>query len=278
MEQETGIKVIDRRMNGEIEPANEPTDIVLMAMQKNYDPALIEKMMDLAERNQKNVARQAYHEAMAGFKANPPKIDKDRRVSYETARGKTEYNHASLANVTEKINSAMSAHGLSASWTTSQQDKIITVTCTITHRLGHSESTSLSAAPDDSGGKNSIQAVGSTISYLERYTLLALTGMATHDMDDDGKGSDVKTITTEQVKEIETLIEQKGADQAKFLEYMRIMTLQEIQQGKEYQKAIQALKAKPDKPKTRDCPDKDGVPVAETECGKCKNRKGCPSW
>jgi len=40
-----------------------------------------------------------------------------------------------------------------------------------------------------SGNKNPIQAIASTVSYLERYTLLAITGLTTKDMDDDGKNA-----------------------------------------------------------------------------------------
>jgi hypothetical protein len=43
---------------------------------------------------------------------------------------------------------------------------------------------------DDSGNKNKIQQAGSTVTYLQRYTLLAVTGLSTQDQDDDGQGAD----------------------------------------------------------------------------------------
>ena len=86
----------------------------------------------------KNEARKAYHVAMTAFKANPPQIDKDAHVSYSTSKGRTDYKHATLANVTNKINAALSEHGLSAAWQTEQDEKGIAVTCKITHVLGHS--------------------------------------------------------------------------------------------------------------------------------------------
>jgi len=185
------MKVTDKRGQFDESPSlpaqASPNAVVIMAMQKGYTPELIEKMMALQERFEANEARKAYHEAMSNFKTNPPEIGKDKTVSFKAGGGQTSYSHASLANVTGKINRALSEHGLSAGWTTVQNEKGITVTCTITHKLGHSESTSLTAAPDTSGSKNAIQAIGSTVSYLERYTILALTGLATHDMDDDGK-------------------------------------------------------------------------------------------
>jgi hypothetical protein len=161
-----------------------PAAIIEKAIAGNADLDKLEKLLELQERWERNEAKKAYVKAMADFKANAPEIEKDKPVSY--GPGKASYNYASLANVTKKVSSELSKHGLSASWSTTQKDKDVCVSCTITHIQGHSETTSLSAAPDTSGSKNSIQAIGSTISYLERYTLLAMLGIATHDQDNDG--------------------------------------------------------------------------------------------
>jgi hypothetical protein len=83
----------------------------------------------------------------------------------------------------------MSRHGLTHSWKLTKDDAVwMEVTCTIKHSLGHSESVSMGAAPDTGPGRNAIQARGSAKSYLERYTLLAATGMAAG-TDDDGNGA-----------------------------------------------------------------------------------------
>lgn len=245
-------KVVDKRLMSEPpEPVPiGPNAVIMMAMQKNLSPELIEKMMALQERYEANEARKAYHEAMAAFKASPPEIEKDKKVGYTPLnKPEVKYSHASLANVTGKINAALSKHGLSAAWKTEQTEKGITVTCTITHRLGHSESTSLTSGPDTTGSKNAIQAVGSTITYLERYTLLALTGLATHDMDDDGTGAvGTEFITDEQRIEIEKIILEKNIDQAQFLSYMKVETTQEIL-ATDYQKALQTVKKAKGRPK-----------------------------
>ncbi len=149
------------------------------------DVAQLRELLELQERYDANEAKKAYVVAMAAFKADPPKIIKDMHVGYK----QTSYNHASLANVTSCINTALSGHGLTGSWVTSQDNGSVKVTCKITHVLGHSEITCLSAAPDTTGSKNPIQAIGSTVTYLQRYTILALTGLATYEQDDDGVGS-----------------------------------------------------------------------------------------
>lgn len=218
-----------------------PSALMMIAIEKNLDLDKVEKAMALQEKWEANEARKAYHDAMAGFKANPPEIEKDKKVSF--GAGKAAYSHATLANVTDKINQALSAHGLSAAWGTAQDERGITVTCTITHKLGHSESTSLTAAPDNSGSKNAIQAVGSTITYLSRYTILCLTGLATVDQDDDGKGSEQSYISEEQHANITALMQEVGADKAKFLSYMKVESLEKITIDR-YNIAISALEAK----------------------------------
>lgn len=217
-----------------------PAALMMTAIEKGLDLDKVEKAMALQERWEANEARKAYHDAMAKFKSSPPEIDKDKLVRFTAGNKPVEYRHASLANVTAKINAAMSLHGLSAAWKVAQADKQITVTCTITHRLGHSESTSLSAAPDESGSKNSIQAVGSTISYLERYTLLALTGLATHDQDDDGGHGEPEYISTDQAIHINDLIKETSSNLAAFLKFAKAESVEKILAA-DYQKAIAPL-------------------------------------
>jgi hypothetical protein len=217
-----------------------PAAIMMKAVMGGMDLEKIKQMMDLQERWEANEARKAYTQAMSDFKKNPPEIEKDRHVSFKTSSGQTEYNHASLGNVTAKINAALGEHGLSAAWTTDQTEKGVSVTCKITHVLGHFETTTLTAACDSSGGKNAIQALGSTISYLERYTILALTGLATHEMDDDA-ATPVEFVTDKQLGTILDFINEKGIDQAKFLLYMGAESPGKII-ATDYDKAIAALK------------------------------------
>lgn len=214
-----------------------PADLIREAIQGNANLEQLEKLLSLQERFEANEAKKAYNRAMAEFKTNPPKINKDKSVSYKEVH----YHHASLANVTEKINEALSQHGLSASWSTHQNGQIC-VTCKITHVGGHSEQTTLSAPADASGSKNSIQAIGSAITYLQRYTLLALTGLATYDQDDDSVGA-VEKISADQLSELFDMMNDVDADEEKFCKYLGINTLEDLP-AKDFQKAKTALIAK----------------------------------
>ena len=192
-----------------------PATLLAMAVEQNADIDKLTKLMDLQERWEANQAKKAYHVALAEFKADPPVLDRNKTVSYENNDGTvTTYKHASLDNVADILGKALEKQGLSFNWTTSQgEGGIITVTCHLTHIMGHSESTSLWAGPDQSGKKNNIQAVGSTVTYLQRYTLRAITGTAEAGMDDDGQGSEpVEKVTDEQVIELEAMITDNDID------------------------------------------------------------------
>jgi hypothetical protein len=94
---------------------------------------------------------------------------------------------------------ALSRHGLSSSWKLTKDDRDwIEVTCYLRHVGGHEESVSMGGPPDTGGAKNAIQARASTKTYLERYTMKAITGLSEQDDDNDGagagRGDDVQTM------------------------------------------------------------------------------------
>jgi hypothetical protein len=192
-----------------------PMAMIQHAMQSGASMEQLEKLLDLQERWERNEARKAFVAAMAAFKADPPSILKSKQVNIP---GGAKFAHATLADVCDGVCAALGKHGLSHKWETSQTDSGITVACIITHNMGHSERTVLTAAPDDSGKKNSIQQLASTVTYLERYTLMAATGLAARDMDDDGNGAGKRKdegMPEKQVVDFETAID--GATDAEAL-------------------------------------------------------------
>lgn len=165
-----------------------PMTLINMAVSQGADVDKLEQLMGLQERWEKNEARKAYVAAVAAFKSDPPDIYKTKLVAF----GNTRYKHALIGDVNAIIIDCLTVHGLSHRWEVDQSNGI-TVSCIITHSMGHSELTKMTAPSDTSGQKNSIQAIASTITYLQRYTLLAATGLTTKDMPDDDAMGGVKT-------------------------------------------------------------------------------------
>lgn len=240
---DNAVATIERRDVVQAEPMT-PMQMVAFAVQQGQGLDQIKELMQLEREWKADKAKEAYVAAMAAFKSEPISIRKDRTVDYTHNGKRTNYSHASLAEVVDAVVAAMGKHGLSHRWETRQDGGIITVACVITHQLGHSEHTTLSAGKDDSGSKNSIQAIGSTVTYLQRYTLMAATGVAAADQDDDGRKSDAPaTIDEKQAADLEALITEVGADKAGFLKFCKIERLEDLLADK-YTAAVQKLEAK----------------------------------
>lgn len=225
-------------------PAVTPMQMLQAALDQGADLAKLEQLMALQERWEANEARKAYVVAMARFKQNPPEILKRKRVHFESQKGTTDYMHATLADVCAAAIKGLADVGISHRWDVEQQNDRITVHCVLTHEQGHSERTTLTGSADQSGNKNAIQAIGSAVSYLQRYTLLAATGLATKDIDDDGRGaSNVDLITENQILDLEALITEVGVNREQFLRFCKIDRIDDMPVSK-YKAAVAALNAR----------------------------------
>ncbi len=164
-----------------------PAGMMLAALGQGASLDQVEKMMELQERWEANNARKAYNTAFSAFKAEAVSIMKNRQVTDGPLKGKA---YAELHAVVDALTPALSKHGLSASWKLTKDEKDwMEVTCYLRHVQGHEESVSMGGPPDAGGAKNAIQARASTKSYLERYTLKAITGVAEGGDDNNGGNS-----------------------------------------------------------------------------------------
>ncbi len=212
-----------------------PASMLQIALEKGASIEQMQQLMDLQDRWEANQAKKAYVQAMTQFRSKCPAIEKTRKAHNSM--------YAGLAETLQTIKGLLSECGLSHSWRTGKtQDGLIEVTCCVTHISGHSECTSLAGEPDKSGSKNSIQAVASTVSYLERYTLYALLGLASKDMDTDANPPK-QLITEEQALNMEALADEVGADKKKFLQYWQVKNFNEFS-VKQYTNAMKSLEAK----------------------------------
>lgn len=180
-----------------------PIAMMLQAIASGVTLDQMQGVLAVQKEWEANEARKAYVAAMSAFKLNPPDIFKSKSVGYTNRDGTfTGYKHATLGDVSDAITNGLAAHGFSHRWDTQQDEHFLTVTCAVTHSLGHSEVTRMTAHPDDSGKKNAIQQVASAVTYLQRYTLLAATGLATKDCppDDDGAGTTATALDREVAK------------------------------------------------------------------------------
>lgn len=167
-----------------------PMHLIELAMsQGTVDADKLGKLMELQFQWEDRRRRDAWISALQAFKANPPDINKTKKVEFGNKTGdKTTYYHAQLDVINDILRPSLQQHGLTLEWKTSDSNGRITVSAVLTHTDGHSaEISTLSGPADTSGGKNNVQAIGSTTTYLQRYTALAGLGLVSKGQDDDGK-------------------------------------------------------------------------------------------
>lgn len=205
-------------------PAPTPMAMLQVAVEQGQDLERIEKLMQMEREWKADRAREAFYEAKSEFKKADLSVIKDKLNKQYGSR------YSSIGNFVSTVNAAMAPYGLNASWDFEQGDTI-SVTCILTHTMGHSERVTLCGPPDTSGSKNSLQQIKSTITYLEIATYQAVTGVVAQDanLDDDGNaaGEPKPVVDEKQVKELKKLLKDAGRDIDAFLQYCEVEKIEE---------------------------------------------------
>lgn len=156
-------------------------------LEAHPDPAALRELLAVQHSWEQEEARKAFERAMVALKRELPTVlARDKTVDFTGSTGKrTRYTHTSLAAAMEAVTGPLTEHGFSLAWVPATDDKgRVSVTCRLTHTEGHSKETTIAAPIDSSGNKSPAQGVASTITLLERYTALALLGIATADQEE----------------------------------------------------------------------------------------------
>lgn len=222
-------------------PVHSEADAMLGMLQTiiarpDVTPERVNQAFEFYQKVKQEKAREAFNAAMADARSEIPPILKNRNVDFTSSKGRTNYKHEDLAGIAEVVDPILGKHGLSYRFrTTAELNEPVRVTCIVSHRLGYAEENTLPAPRDESGNKNSIQAIGSTITYLQRYTLKAALGLSSAH-DDDGRRSEMKqgdidplaTIDEKQQAQIRALLDETNSNVGIFLEVAKAETISDI--------------------------------------------------
>lgn len=159
-----------------------------LVLNPDADLDKLERMLAMKERMDEQRARISFARALSQARAEIPPIIKDATVDFTSQKGRTHYQHETLAGIAKAIDPILARYGISYRFRTDQGNGGVRVTCIVQHSDGHAEETTLTGAPDQSGSKNGFQAVGSAVTYLQRYTLKAALGLSA-EVDDDAQAA-----------------------------------------------------------------------------------------
>lgn len=229
---------------------SETADLLSIIARAARDPDVnVDKMRELFALKREleaDAAKRAFYAALAKAKGEFGPILKTRQVDYphKDGGGRTSYRYEELADIGVVVDPVLSKYGLSYRHKSTQEGPKIKVTCILSHELGHSEENSLEGVEDKSGMKNPNQAIASTVTYLQRYTLKEAVGIGAG-RDDDAAGGEPEDpiITIDDVVYVETLIRDTDSDLAKFLETIEAPSIAEMRVS-QFKRAVGLLNRK----------------------------------
>lgn len=178
--------------------------------------------LDFALKLKTEQARMAFDEAVSNAKAEIKPIARN-------ATGHNNKKYADFSAIAREVDPILGKHGLSYRFRSGQEGNQISITCRLAHKGGHFEETTLFGPADTSGSKNAIQAIGSTTSYLQRYTLVLMLGLAASN-DDDGNasGDPFAVISDEQADELTKLIDETATEIGAFLQFAKAESMSDV--------------------------------------------------
>ena len=205
-------------------------------------------LQEIQERQDEREARSAFNAAVAELHGLLGSIPKNKTAAFKTrGGGNVQYRYADLHQIATHLRRYTGGLGLSWRWSTQHDDQGETVTCTLSHRLGHSESSTW-RAPIESGNPmtSAPQKAKIATTFAQRVTLIQVFGLTDTDDDVDGTMPDNgggERVSMEQEANLRALAEEVGADIGRFCGFMGIDVLGSLPASR-LDDAVRALESK----------------------------------
>lgn len=212
---------------------------VEMALNPDIDPARIAALMELQIKAEERNAEKEFNAAFARLQPRMPRILKRGTIEMGS-KGSMKF--ARYEDLDTAIRHLYVAEGFSLSFVSEPTDKGIVLVAVLAHGAGHSKTSRLQLPADTGAGRNSLQALGSSLSYAKRYLTCDIFNIITIGQDDDGTAGDY--ILAKQVENIENFFHEIGEEsRPKFLEMFGVKSVPDLTKSN-YIPAINFLQAK----------------------------------
>jgi len=157
------------------------------ATDPNVDIGKMERLLDMQERVLTRNAEMAFYAAMSELQDAMPTIKKEGEIK---VGGQVRSRYARFEDILGQTKPLLKQYGFSVAFKSNFVDGQLEITGTLSHREGHHESTTMRLPFDESGSKNNVQAIGSSVSYGKRYVYCMLLNINITEDDDDGNAAD----------------------------------------------------------------------------------------
>jgi hypothetical protein len=202
-----------------------------LATRQDLNIDVFERLLAARRAEEDRAAERAFNAAISQAKGELSPVLKTRAVDFTGKSGtRTKYTYESFADVARVVDPVFAQHGLSYRFAVAQTADQVKVSCIVSHADGYSERTHLEGKVDPGAtGMSLVQALGSALTYLQRYSLRAAIGLAAA-VDDDGRGAGGTSprISAEQANELQKLIDESGRSQSTLLRLIGVDEVAEM--------------------------------------------------
>ena len=226
-----------------VQEGNTPSDMIRLAVAGGADLEKLEKLLILQERYEANEARKAYNDRMVLVHQKMPIVGKTMKNEQTHSR------YVSLDDLIKKTKEIYTEYGFSISFYEGEtlKPEHIRICADVLHKLGHKETYYYDVPLDGIGIKGNanmtkIHAKASSTSYARRYLMCMIWNIPTGD-DNDGNGVPQEVISDKELSQLLDMVADKEVNLEKFLEYMKIESLEKMPKAK-FQQAFTAIQNK----------------------------------
>ena len=229
----------------ELATTNNPLMAVLSDPERlqSLDVDKLERLAELHMQMQDREAKRAFSEAFNAVQGEMVPVVKRGLNKHQ---GSTYARHHDVDRMLQPL---IAKHGFSLSFSTEDTESkdMIRYVMVVRHKGGHSERHTMELPKDDTGKKAHLHQIGSSNTYGKRYLKVSVFDVDLSDDDDGNAGAGVgpsaETITEHQAADLRALIEDVGADKAKFLRFFGIKNVLELPASR-MKEAVRMLEAR----------------------------------
>lgn len=216
-------------------------DLLRVAIERGIPVEALERLQALHERVSDRAAAAEFAQAVAQFQAACPPITKKTTAKIATKSGTGfSYSYAELDHIARTIAPQLQAAGLSYSWNSEMDGKMVKCTCILRHLNGHQVTAMFACPVENASAMTEQQKHAAALSYARRQSLIQVLGLTTCDPDTDA--ADPTPITEQQALDLEALCDEVGANKLKFLRWAGVESFEEIP-ARNFESAVASLRS-----------------------------------
>ena len=224
------VPVENDRPGADVVQASTPADLLRLALEKDLDPGILLRFIDLDDRWKADEARKAFFTAFSRMQGEMPEIVKNHQVN--SRDGRKLYKYATLNDIITAVRPILSRYLFSYRFEPEPMDHgSLRMVCVVTHADGHAERTPVEMPPVKGMNTNAAQDNGIQQQYAMRYAFMGAFGITTGDQDTDGRAPEAPVIkvNASHVKVLRGLLNQLPTDsEARMLKHYDVEKLEDL--------------------------------------------------